>query len=256
MTGRRRVNFLQAIGSYAELISSMAGFVPGHASIPRLISFLASLVFSVWLTIQHPHNSVFALLYFFIAESLYIGFLSIVLSRPGLRLWFRKKWGEEKGYLIYEAILGILFFHNAFSIGYVASSTKGYFNFHSAGNVILTISATFFFTGFIVKLMAAKAVSTEVYYWKDMFLGRRICSFVESGPYKYLSNPMYGVGQIQAYSAALWYGSLYGLFAAFINQFLIFTFYFLFEKKFISRIYTRVKYREIFSSKMNIKVAH
>jgi protein-S-isoprenylcysteine O-methyltransferase Ste14 len=157
-------------------------------------------------------------------------------------LWFRKKWGENKGYLIYEAILGILFFHNAFSIGYVASSTGGFFDFHHAGKIILAISAACFVAGFMVKLLAAKAVTTEIYYWKDMFLGRRICSFVESGPYKYLNNPMYGVGQAQAYSAALWYGSLYGLFAAFINQILIFTFYFLFEKRFISRIYIKAKY--------------
>jgi protein-S-isoprenylcysteine O-methyltransferase Ste14 len=242
MAEKSRVSVLRSLGSYAGLISSMAGFVPVHASIARFISFAASLVFSAWITIQHPHNSGFAVVYFLISELLYIGFISVVLTRPGLRLWFRKKWGEERGYLIYEAILGILFFHNAFSIGYVASSTEGFLDFHNAGKFIMAVSAAFFVAGFLVKLLAAKAVTTEIYYWKDMFLGRKICSFVVSGPYRYLNNPMYGVGQAQAYSAALWYGSLYGLFAAFINQLLIFTFYFLVEKKFISRIYVKAKY--------------
>jgi protein-S-isoprenylcysteine O-methyltransferase Ste14 len=80
-------------------------------------------------------------------------------------------------------------------------------------------------------------VSIDIYYWKDMFLGKKITEFVVTGPYKFLSNPMYGVGQLQAYALAIWYGSETGLMAAFVNQFLIFTFYFTVEKKFINRVY-------------------
>ena len=79
--------------------------------------------------------------------------------------------------------------------------------------------------------------SGGIYYWKDMFLGRKICEFVVTGPYKYFSNPMYGIGQLPAYAAAIWYGSKHGLIAAFVNQCLIFSFYFLIEKKFIKRVY-------------------
>ena len=94
-----------------------------------------------------------------------------------------------------------------------------------------------FITGFSVKVLAAKAVSIEIYYWKDMFLGKKISDFVVTGPYKYLSNPMYGVGQLPAYASALWNGSKPGLIAAVINQVLIFSFYFLIEKRFIDRVY-------------------
>jgi hypothetical protein len=48
---------------------------------------------------------------------------------------------------------------------------------------------------------------------------------------------MYGIGQLQAYATAIWYGSSYGLLAAFVNQVLIFLFYYLVEKKFIKRVY-------------------
>jgi hypothetical protein len=48
---------------------------------------------------------------------------------------------------------------------------------------------------------------------------------------------MYGIGQLPAYATAIWYGSINGLLAAIVNQLLIFTFYFLAEKKFIKRIY-------------------
>ena len=95
-----------------------------------------------------------------------------------------------------------------------------------------------FLTGLSIKISATDAVTVEIYYWKDMFLGRKISDFVISGPYKYFSNPMYGIGQLPAYATALWYGSGYGLLAAFLNQILLFTFYYLVEKKFMKRVYT------------------
>jgi protein-S-isoprenylcysteine O-methyltransferase Ste14 len=70
-----------------------------------------------------------------------------------------------------------------------------------------------------------------------MFLGRKITDFVVSGPYKYLNNPMYGIGQLQSYAIAIWYGSFYGLMAAALNQILIFSFYYFIERKFIKRVY-------------------
>jgi protein-S-isoprenylcysteine O-methyltransferase Ste14 len=149
-----------------------------------------------------------------------------------------RKWkNEEEAYLAFEGILGILFFHNALSLGFVASSTAGSFSIIDNKSLLFTIVAIPFTAGFLIKILAARVVSIEIYYWKDMFLGKKICDFVVSGPYKYLSNPMYGFGQMQAYAAALWYGSGYGLLAALLNQSLIFIFYFMFEKKFIERTY-------------------
>jgi protein-S-isoprenylcysteine O-methyltransferase Ste14 len=70
-----------------------------------------------------------------------------------------------------------------------------------------------------------------------MFLGRKISEFVVSGPYKYFSNPMYGIGQLQVYAIAIYYNSMYGLIFGAINQALVFLFYFLVEKPFIIRTY-------------------
>jgi protein-S-isoprenylcysteine O-methyltransferase Ste14 len=91
--------------------------------------------------------------------------------------------------------------------------------------------------GFIIKIWSAKVVSIDIYYWKDMFLGRKICEFVKTGPYRFLSNPMYGLGQLPAYALGIWYGSWIGLLAAFVNQLLIFSFYLVAERSFIRRVY-------------------
>lgn len=222
------------------LLISMAGYVPKNATVSRTITMASSLVFALYVVNCQPNNTKLSILYFLISEVLYLGFLIIVLSKNGLRLWFIKKWGNENdGYLTYEAILGFLFFHNAISIGYIASSTPDtLFNFIPRDFLTILVSIMFI-TGFAIKISAAKIVTIEIYYLKDMFVGRKISDFVETGPYKYLSNPMYGIGQLQAYATAIWYGSQYGLIAAILNQVLVFSFFYLVEWKFIKRTYQK-----------------
>ena len=229
---------MRKIRDLIEIVISMAGFVPRTATIFRIIIMAASLCFSFYLTIYEALNPGIAIIYFLVAEILYLGFISSVLPENGLRHWFIRKWGDEKkGYRAYETILGFLFFHNGASIGYIASSSQGtLFNIDDKGIFFLVLPFLIAF-GFGIKIWAAKVVSVDIYYWKDMFLGRKICDFVVTGPYKYFSNPMYGIGQLPAYATAIWYGSINGLIAAFFNQLLIFTFYFLAEKKFIKRVY-------------------
>ena len=235
---KSETNFLKKVYRLLIVLISMAGYVPKNATITRTIIIFSSLVFSIYLGKYQPYNSNLAILYFTLSEVFYLSFITLVLSKNGLRHWFIKKWGNEKeGYLAYEALLGFLFFHNGVSIGYIASSTPGSLFPVVHKDLLFVIVPILFIIGFTIKIWAAQVVSIEIYYWKDMFLGRKISDFAVTGPYKYFSNPMYGIGQLQAYAVALWYGSKYGIIAAFINQLLIFTFYFLVEKNFIKRIY-------------------
>jgi protein-S-isoprenylcysteine O-methyltransferase Ste14 len=216
----------------------MAGFVPKHATIPRTIAIASSIAFSIIIAFYHPDNATFGVVYFIISEIFYLGFIFLVLSENGYRHWLIKRWkNEEEGYLAFEAVLGFMFFHNGASLGFVASSSPGSLFGFIDKNFLLIIAGLMTLTGFIIKIWAAKVVSIDIYYWKDMFLGKKITEFVETGPYKFLNNPMYGIGQLQAYAFAIWHGSATGLIAAFINQILIFTFYYTVEKKFIRRVY-------------------
>lgn len=229
---------IKGVFDYVILLISMAGFVPKNATVPRILAIGTSVAFLVWLSLYHSGSAVLGVSYFAVSEILYVGFIFLVLSAGGRRLRFiRRRESGEKGYLEFEAILGFLFFHNAASMGFIASSSPGNLAGFMNGGMLVVIAGLMALTGLVVKIWSAKVVSIEIYYWKDMFLGKKICEFVETGPYKFLSNPMYGIGQLQAYAVALWYGSPAGLAAAFINQALIFTFYFTVEKKFIRRVY-------------------
>jgi len=231
-------SLIKKVYHFIILLISIAGYVPKNATIFRSVVMVSSIIFALYLGNYQPNNSNLGISYFLFSEVLYLSFITIVLSKNGLRHWFIRKCGnEDEGYLTYEAILGFLFFHNGVSIGYIASSSAGSL-FHFIHKDFLSIIVIIIFiSGFTIKILAAKAVAIEIYYLKDMFLGRKISNFVVTGPYKYFKNPMYGIGQSQAYAIAIWYGSEYGLIAAFLNQVLIFSFYYLVEKKFIKRVY-------------------
>lgn len=235
------INTFRKVYQFFIIVISMAGYVPKNATLTRTVALVSSLIFAVYLGYFDPYNSRLAVFYFLVSEIFYIGFLMVVLSENGLRHWLMRKYGDEEGYLTYEGILGFLFFHNATGIGYIASSSPGdLFNFIHE-DILLTTVLIMFIGGFMIKILAAKAVTIEIYYLKDMFFGKKISDFVVSGPYRFFKNPMYGIGQMQAYATAIWYGSEYGLAAAILNQVLIFSFYYLFEKKFIKRVYLNNK---------------
>lgn len=230
--------FFKKIKEYIIILLSISGYVPKNATVFRTGIMFLAVIFSSYLIFFQSHNTKLAIIYFILSEILYIGFIYSVLPENGYRKWFIKKWGsEEKGYLAFETVLGFLFFNNGVSMAYITSSTAmNIFNFVPK-DFLLVIVVVMFVFGFVVKILSAKVASIDIYYWKDMFVGRKIRNFVITGPYKYFDNPMYGVGQLQSYAIAIWYGSIIGLFVYLLNQCLIFSFFFLKEKKFIKKVY-------------------
>jgi len=218
---------------------AVSGFVPGHATLARVAVMSASAALVYYLAHSRAGDQTLAIGYALGSILCYVGFIFVVLRQNGLRHWFIKRWGEAHGYLAFEATLAFLFFHNAAAIGYVATSSPGTMFSFIPRAVVVALATALFVVGIVTKLWAAMAVSVDIYYWKDMFLGRGVCAFVETGPYKYLSAPMYGVGQLQAYAIAIWFGSPTGLAIAALNQCCVFLFYFAVEQGFIRRTYVQ-----------------
>jgi protein-S-isoprenylcysteine O-methyltransferase Ste14 len=227
----------QKFKEFLYIFGSISGYRPDHATLARTVVMAASFGFTLYLTKRQSTNADLALVYYFLSTAGYIGFLFLTLPLNGLRTWFLKTFGEKSGYRVYEAILAFLFFHNGAAIGYASTTARGTLGDFASSEILAPIAVALFAFGFIIKLWAAKVVGIDIYYWKDMFLGRKITDFVVSGPYRFFSNPMYGVGQLQSYGFALWHESALGLAIAVINQCAVFTFYFLAEKKFIERTY-------------------
>lgn len=218
-------------------VLSISGFVPENMNPLRLFFMIGSLLL-VTFALPNYKTLDYAILYFLCGTIAYIIFIFSILPQNGLRLKLIEKFGEKKAYLHYEAILGFLFFHNGVALTFISQTTSNdRFWPNIPEPIIFTISGILFIVGIVVKIWSAYVVGIPIYYWKDMFLGKKVCEFVETGPYKYLSNPMYGIGQVQVYAVAIYYGSIYGILFGAINQMLVFVFYYFVEKPFIQRTY-------------------
>ncbi len=150
--------------------------------------------------------------------------------------------GEERAYAYYEAVTGFMFFYRSTSFNFLvlqtAFSLELFSLYHSTFIVIawiMIIVAT------IVNVWGTMIIGVDVYYYKDMFVRRPIGKFVVKGPFKYFSNPMYGIGQLNSYGLALLSGSIFGILAAALNQITMYIFYYLCEKPHIERVFGKNK---------------
>lgn len=220
-------------------VLSISGFLPDRMTFLRAVFMLGSVWVSFFLLPLYAQLQ-YAILYFSVSTIVYVGFIFIVLPQHGLRLQLINKLGEENAYRYYEGFLAFAFFHNGVSLTFISQSSVGTGFWGGAPQPLILLPAVILFVvGLGIKIWSAYVVGIPIYYWKDMFVGRKVSEFVVSGPYKYLSNPMYGIGQIQVYAIAIYYNSVYGLIFGAINQALVFLFYFAVERPFIFRTYIR-----------------
>ena len=150
----------------------------------------------------------------------------------GIADWLKNKFGEKKGFEFYQFLTAIMFFLSALNFTLLLNRTSLY-NFEQIGNLkfILTLLGSIgIIIGFIINVWSAMLIGIDIYYYKDPFHGRPICGIIKKGPYKYLSNPMYGIGQFNGYGTALMCCSLAGIFAMSMNQTMMFIFFHKVEK--------------------------
>jgi len=110
-------------------------------------------------------------------------------------------------------------------------------------SLIVTVGILAVVVSLVVKIWSTYLVGLDTYYYVDMFLQRGGVrrqtgqTLVVHGPYRWLKNPMYGVGNLCAYGMALMKHSWPGLVAAAAAQVCIYTFYFRHELPFVRRYY-------------------
>lgn len=167
---------------------------------------------------------------------------SAVLGFEPIRQWMIRNWGEDQAYKRYESVIGVVYLAQGLCQSALVMAYAG--TFPQTIPVWLTygLGVALVMTGTVGKAWATYLTGLDKYYYRDMFLGRdeafeRKEPFVVAGPYRYFSNPMYGIGYLSGYGLALIYRSWEYLICAAAFQASIYAFYFLFEKASIKRIY-------------------
>jgi Phospholipid methyltransferase len=185
-----------------------------------------------------------ALLYFFALFIVRYVYLFGGFVKNGFSGWLIQKYGEEKAWGIYEFFTAVMFFQRGLSFGLLVEATQwsifdwgggyllqlGIVDIQSFKYVCFSLGLLLVLIGFLVNITATLVIGIDTYYYKDLFLKRSVVDFKEEGPYKYFSNPMYGIGQSSGYGAALMVGSITGILVTLLNQVVMYVFYYLIEK--------------------------
>lgn len=214
----------------------MSGWRLDHLNVAWAVGGVLSLATAhLLIGLRNPWYSLsyfaFSLLFYYGGNAVFL------LSRLPARMVAR--WGEDRAYRIYESILGLMFINQGLGMGCVGSLALGPGWLLPGSSLLLwLIGGALCAVGLTVKVWATLVAGVDVYYYRDMFLGRPVSKFVASGPYRLLRNPMYGVGQLHAYGIAILMSrSWNGLMAAAVCHALIYVFYFRAELPFIRRTY-------------------
>jgi hypothetical protein len=196
------------------------------------LNVLLSNVFRAQITLP------FVLWFFVVMFVLRYGTLFGSFGPGGLAPRLTRAYGEDRGYAIYEALTAFSFYYRSTSFNLLVEFTAGSLPLPAAWLPWLTGAAWVMMIGAtVVNIWATLIIGTDVYYYKDMFVRRAIGTFEVSGPFRWFSNPMYGIGQFNAYGLALLSGSVWGLLATALNQAFMYIFYYAFEKPHIARLF-------------------
>jgi len=217
------------------LVLAMAGILIDKVSPNRVAVWLLIALNLLMTTFYRSALSASFIVGFFVMMFVVrYGLLFASFGPHGLaRKWIRRM-GEQRAYERYENLTALLFFFRGTSFTLLVEQTGDWMPVPDWLKVIgwcLVLVAT------VVNIWSTWIVGVDVYYYKDMFVERATGHFEKRGPFAWLSNPMYGIGQGNAYGIALLAGSVWGLAASLLNQLTMYLFYFLFEKPHIQRLF-------------------
>ena len=213
-------------------------------------------------------NFVQALLYYLILFTIRYIFLFAGFCKKGFAPKMIEKYGEKVAWNKYELITSIMFFQRGLSFGLLTHASQWSLielintNFLLLSNptvdIIKSISIglglVMIAVGFWVNTAATFVIGIDTYYYKDLFLKRSIVDFKVEGPYKYFSNPMYGIGQMSAYGASVMVGSIAGIISTLLNQVMMYVFYYTIEKPHINSIIKEQKNEKWKNSSITVQL--
>jgi protein-S-isoprenylcysteine O-methyltransferase Ste14 len=225
----------------AQIILAMGGILTDKKT-PKRMLLLLSLAFIyfgfTWLDKEvGAMVSIIIFLTVFTARYLFL-FFSFV--KNGIAEKIKRRLGEGKGFEIYKVITALMFFTSGSSFSLMIYKSEILLPlYNNIGFVFTAAGIIAVLAGLVVNVWSTLIVGIDVYYYKDLFLGKAVVDFKKEGPYSVFSNPMYGMGQANGYGYALIHGSAAGIVFIFLNQLMMYLFYFTIEKPHIKRLFAK-----------------
>lgn len=228
--------YLKSLGT---TILAMSGILVDKLDRSRIIALLAVLA-SLFLLGRWSESLSTSWIVIYFAAVFVVRYIILFASfvPNGIAERLIRRFGEARAFQLYQGITALLFFHRGLSFGLLIERTSNASLIFGTdlGYIFTGLGVSLIFTGMVVNVWSALVIGIDAYYYKDLFVGRFLSDFKLSGPYRYFANPMYGIGQTNAYGSALLAGSIVGLAVTALNQICMYVFYYLIEKRHIERL--------------------
>ena len=156
-----------------------------------------------------------AVAWFVMCRSAYVLLVGFWLHTEAKHGTLSRRLGQEAAWLRFRARAARLMVGDAAAFGALCVVTRGSFVppwFAVAVGVLLIV------LGVGTKAWATATLPDGAFYWRDFFVPAKNRTRIVSGPYRWISNPMYTVGYAQAYGLAILLGSGPGLAGAALAQ--------------------------------------
>ena len=167
----------------------------------------------------------------------YVVYVGTVLRREDRDELYTKRFGRAEAFRKFRATASIIMNHDAFAFVLLCVVTRNTWNLPVARVVTFLIGAVLALIGVGTKLWAARTLGSKAYYWHNFFDPDEAIGPVATGPYRFISSPMYTIGYLQTYGLALVLRSFPGLIVAGFLQVSILIFHFLIEKPHFQRLH-------------------
>ena len=159
----------------------------------------------------------------------YVLWVGITLTRQRRRQVITRAMGVDAGFAWFRRRASLLMANDAASFVLLCVATRQHLQAGIPRTLSWGVSGLLIIVGIGTKAWAARTLGREAYYWHNFFGPEKPAAFASPGPYRYLDNPMYTVGYLQAYGLALAVGSLPGVALAVFDQCAILSFHRLVE---------------------------
>ena len=177
------------------------------------------------------------LAYAILSRTAYVLFVGSALRRQEKDGVYTKRFGRVEGFRRFRRTVALIMNHDAFAFVVLCLATRN--TWHLALPTVATVAtgAVLVIIGLGTKLWAARTLGSDAYYWHNFFDPDAAIGPVSSGPYRFISSPMYTIGYLQTYGLALMLRSFPGLIASVFSQATILTFHFLIENPHFRRLH-------------------
>ena len=159
-----------------------------------------------------------ALAFALVSRAAYAGYVSTVLRRQDRDGWFTRRWGPDAGYRRFRATATFLMDNDAVSIGLACWAGRETLPLPVPAWAAIAVGAVLCVVGVGVKAWATRALPEGAFTWKSFFVPPTESDWVATGPYRWMRNPMYTLGYLHAWGAAIALRSWPGLVAAGVAQ--------------------------------------